>query len=306
MKRIVAAAAVIVAACSGAAPPSTTVVATTTILGDYVASIVAGCGELRVVALVPNGQDPHGYQPSARDRAVLAEALLVVANGLGLEAAMDPVLDATEADGTALLRIGPSVDPLTVGESSPTDASLGVDPHVWFDPLRMADGVGVVTDRLVELLPEEEACLRRAAAAYRAEIVDAHETIVELLSAIPPERRTLVTNHDSLRYFADRYGFRIAATVIPSATTRSEPSPAELAAVVETIRRTGTPAIFADTTAPTRLAEAVAAEVGRPVAVVPLFTGSLGPAGSGADGYPEMLVEDARRIAEALAASASQ
>ena len=120
------------------------------------------------------------------------------------------------------------------------------------------------------------------------------------LSAIPEGDRVLVTNHDALGYFAARYGFEIAGTVIPSGTTLAEPSSAELAALVEEIQQRGVQAIFAETTEPSTLADAIAAEAGEAVQVVELYTGSLGEAGTGADTLIGMLLTNAQRIAGAL------
>jgi zinc/manganese transport system substrate-binding protein len=117
---------------------------------------------------------------------------------------------------------------------------------------------------------------------------------------VPDERRILVTNHDSLGYFADRYGFEVVATVIPGGSTLGEPSSAELAELVALIGETGVPAIFAENVEPSTLAEAVAAEAGSGVAVVELYTDSLGEAGSGADTLIGMLLTNAERIAGAM------
>ena len=119
-------------------------------------------------------------------------------------------------------------------------------------------------------------------------------------SPIPPERRKLVTNHDALGYFADRYDYEVVATVIPGGSTLGEPSAADLSALVELIAEEGIPAIFAETTAPAALAEAVAAELGEGVEVRTLYTGSLGAPGSGADTYVGMMRTNAATIADAL------
>jgi len=110
----------------------------------------------------------------------------------------------------------------------------------------------------------------------------------------------MVTNHEAFGYFADRYGFEIIGVVIPGGSTLAEPSSADLGDLVEVMEQSGTGAIFAETTQPTSLAEAVAAELGGEVEVVELFTESLGRPGSGAETLQEMLVTNAGRISEAL------
>jgi zinc/manganese transport system substrate-binding protein len=129
---------------------------------------------------------------------------------------------------------------------------------------------------------------------------EADTEIVEILAAVGDDDRELVTNHDAFGYFADRYDFDVVGVVIPGGSTLADPSSAELAALVEVITETGARAIFAETTQPTRLAEAVAAEVGGDVQVVELYTGSLGEPDSDAGTLIEMLVTNAQRIADAL------
>ena len=122
-----------------------------------------------------------------------------------------------------------------------------------------------------------------------------------LLDEVPAECRQLITNHEAMGYFAERFDLEVIGTVIPGTSTAAEPSARDFAALAEAIRAAGVPAIFAESVQSTRLAESLAAEVGRDVAIVSLYTESLGEPGSGADSYPGMIVTDARLIADALA-----
>ena len=119
------------------------------------------------------------------------------------------------------------------------------------------------------------------------------------LSAVPGNRRTLVTNHEVFGYFADRYGFDVVGAVIPAGTTQAEPSAEQLDELAHTIEEQHVPAIFVETSSPTRLADALADEVGD-VDVVELFSESLGDEGSGGETYAAMMRTNARRIADAL------
>jgi zinc/manganese transport system substrate-binding protein len=110
----------------------------------------------------------------------------------------------------------------------------------------------------------------------------------------------MVTNHEAFGYFAARYGFEVIGVVIPGGSTLAEPSSAELAALVEIMESESVRVIFAETSQPTALAEAVAAELGGDVDVVELFTESLGPPGSGAETLSKMLLTNAERISAAL------
>ena len=174
----------------------------------------------------------------------------------------------------------------------------GEDPHFWMDPLRAAQAALLIAEELVGIAPSFPWMER--AEAYAASLEELDAEIRALLSPIPEENRKLVTNHDSLGYFAHRYGFDVIATVIPGGATLAEPSSADLAALVHTIEEEEVRAIFAETIEPAALAEAVAAEADSPLRVVVLYTGSLGGPGSGADTLIGMLRTNAVRIAEAL------
>lgn len=276
------------------------VVATTSIWGDVTSEVMGGDGIVDIV--VPLGADPHDYQPSPRQVASMEGADLVIANGLGLEEGLSDVLAAIAADGANILEVAENVEPIPFSEhddhADEADDQESLDPHVWFDPERVAAAARLIADQLAELDPSIDWQAR--AEAYANSLLETDQEITRILAPVPVEQRKLVTNHDALGYFAERYGFEVIGVVIPGGSTLAEPSSAELAHLVEIIERTGTPAIFAETTQPIRLADAVAAEVGGTVEVVELHTGSLGEADSGAASLIEMLLTNARRIADAL------
>ncbi|NNL47704.1 MAG: zinc ABC transporter substrate-binding protein [Acidimicrobiia bacterium] len=284
--------AVLLAAC-GNGPASSDelrVVATTGILGDVVGSMVEDDATLDV--LIPNGADPHDYRASAQQAASILTADLVVANGLLLEEGLLDLLAQAEADGVRVLQVGDSLDPIMRGQSEIPD------PHFWLDPMRMADAATLIASELITKSPDVD--WNQRASNYAAELQTAHQEITATLSTVPEDQRKLVTNHDALAYFASRYGFEIVGTVIPGGSGLADPSPAELTALVEIIRREDVKAIFTETTESSSLAQELADEFGGEVSVVELYTGSLGEPGSGADTLVGMLVSNATLIAEAL------
>ncbi len=271
------------------------VVATTTILGDVARNVVGDGATVEV--LIPLGADPHDYQASSQQVAAIQQADLVIANGLMLEEGLQDVLDSLTGDGANILELAPLLDPLPLS-GQPEDERREGDPHVWLDPLRMAQAARIIATELTAISGGSEWLAR--AESYSVELVSTDRQIEAMLSVVPAPRRKLVTNHDSLGYFAARYGFEIAGTVIPGGSTLAEPSSSELAALVGVIEREGVPAIFAETTNPSALAEAVAEELGTEVEVVDLYTGSLSEPGSGADTLISMLLTNAERIVKAL------
>lgn len=336
---LLAALAFVAAGCAGEQPASPageepaavddapTVVATTDVLADVVAQIAGDAAE--VTALIPPGIDPHRFAPSTRDATRLREADLVIANGLGLEGQLADTLAAAEEDGVAVLHLAEELDPLPAGghedeahegeahqdethdDAHEDDAQGGdghdhgeFDPHVWLDPLRMADAAGIVASRLAEIegeggLTDEEWTERGE--AYAAELRAVHEEISDIVAALPQERRQLVADHDSLRYFAERYGFDVVGTFLPGISTEAQPSTRAIADLAARIEEHGIPAVFVDSTGENeRLAQTLAAEVGGDVEVVPVYTGGLGEEGSGAETLVGMLRTNATRIVDAL------
>jgi zinc/manganese transport system substrate-binding protein len=284
--------AVLASACSASNDTADrlSVVTTTTILGDVVSNITVDDADVDV--LMPIGASPHEFVPSARQVAAIYEADLVVANGLGLEEGLHDVLETARADGVNVLEIAPRLDPLPFREGDQ------LDPHVWMDPVRMRAAAVAIADALFVI--DGNVAWNARAEAYAAELEATHHQIEAMLEEVPPDERILVTNHDSLGYFADRYRFSVIGTVIPGGGSLGDPSSAQLTELVDVIEREQVPAIFVETSEPRTLAVAVAAEVGTAVSVVELYTGSLAERGQAGDTLVGMLLVDAERIASAL------
>jgi zinc/manganese transport system substrate-binding protein len=301
------------------------VVVTTSILGDLVATLVGGQGTVEV--LIGPGVDPHTYAASAADAAAMRDADLVVANGLMLEEGLLSALESAVADGARVIEVAPGLDPIPFGagghdhdhgDDHDHDHDHGddhaegddhahdhgdLDPHFWFDPLRAAVAGELVAAELAAIRPEVDWADRAASLRADLEVLDAE--LVAAFATIPEARRKLVTNHDALGYLADRYGFEVVGTVIPGRSTSAETDPASFAALVDLLVAEGIDVVFAETTDGDTLARRLASEVvgrgGLEVEVVTLFTGSLGPPGSGAETYVGLLRTDAALIVAALA-----
>jgi zinc/manganese transport system substrate-binding protein len=268
------------------------VVATTGIWADIVSRVACG-GAFDVRTLLPTGTDAHAYEPSLRDRSVLDGAALVVANGLGLEERLDDTLDAVEDGGVPVFRVGDHVE--TLGGTD--DEHAGADPHVWFDPTRVSAALRALGQALVAA-GADSGRIDRCIATAQAELATLDSDVSDTLAAVPAARRVLVTNHDSLGYFADRYDLTVLGSILPSTSTLTEASPGQLEELGQAIEAAGVPAIFAESVSSTADADALADRLG--VDVVVLYTESLGEPGSGAETYPELMRFDATAIADAL------
>ena len=172
------------------------------------------------------------------------------------------------------------------------------DPHFWFDPIRVKIAVNEIAARLSVLDPESAGAYFANAAAYEKELDMLHEWTLTHVAMVPPERRLLITSHDSLSYFAKLYGFEVVGLVIPSLSTHVEPSAEHIAGLIETVHEHDVPAVFGETTVDQKIVEALARETG--AELVQLYSGSLGEEGSGADTYISMVRTNVERIVEAL------
>ncbi len=303
-----------------AGPP--TIVVTTSIWTDVVANVACE-GGIDVYTVIPAGGDPHGFEPSLADRQRMESAAVVVANGLLLEEGLEDTLQAVEDAGTPVFRIGQHVD--TIGYRSLADrhdeeqgdeehdgehddgdhadehdghGHDGHDPHVWFDPTRVSAVLAELGDQLVLHAGLDVGTVDACIDDYRAALERVDAEIAEMVSAVADERRRLVTGHDALGYFADRYGFEVVGTVIPVPSGMAATNPAGLEELAVLIEATDVPAIFVDTQHSDGDARAVAARVGE-VEVVTLLTGTLEDRGEAAT-YLGLLRVNAELITEAL------
>lgn len=300
------------------------VVATTSIIGDVVAQLVGD--EARLDVLMDPGVDPHQFQASAAQGRLVQEADLVVANGLGLEESLVDLIAAAEAEGVAVFRLTDHVEVIDFAlagghvhrddddhghdgahddDGRDREGGEGVeddhgteDPHVWQDPVRVSEAVLALGQHLGDLEPTGGWPER--AEAYADELQRLHDDIEGVLGQIPDDQRKLITSHDSLGYLADRYDLDVIGAIIPGGATLGDPSGRQFQQLAQLIEREQVHAIFAEVTQPTRLAEALAREVGRDIAVVVLFTDALGADDSGAETYVTMMRTNAQRIADAL------
>jgi zinc/manganese transport system substrate-binding protein len=262
------------AACSGAGGSEgdggAQIVVTTGILGDVVEQMVGDAADVEVV--MPPDADPHDFAPSARQAAAMRSADALVVNGLGFEEGLTDTIEAAEDDGVTVITATDAIEPLAVDGRE--------DPHVFTDPARLRVAAEHLADELVSEVPAlDTAAVDDRVDAYLASLEELDAQVEQILDAVPPERRVLVTNHDVFGYFADRYGFEVLGAIVPGGSTLAEPSAADLDALADAIRARGVPAIFAETSAPARLAEALAAE-GTDVEVVELYSESLGEPGA--------------------------
>jgi zinc/manganese transport system substrate-binding protein len=267
----------LLAACGGGdeAGGGPQVVVTTTVLGSIVKDLVGDTADVHV--LMPNGADPHEFQPSAKDAERLANADLVVENGLKLEEGLQDALGQARDDGTRIFTATDHVKLRAFGADEADEiAEHGPnDPHIWTDPLAMRDVVHALVPELRSALGIDVAT-RGVRLEARLEALNAG--IAAEVATLPADRRKLVTGHESLGYFAHRYGFRLVGAVLPSLSSQAQVSSGELATLKDQVRAEGVPVIFNEIGTPPDVAQAVADETG--ARVVDLATHNLPDDGS--------------------------
>lgn len=271
------------------------IVVTTNILGDVVASTVGDTA--RVTTLMRPDADPHSFEISAREAAMMRDADLLVSNGLGLEEGLQRHLDKAAEAGVETYVAGDQIDVLDYADG---DSAGTPDPHFWTDPARMREVVDGLEAAAKDVDGVDDQAVEQAAAAYRTELEGLDQEMTDSFASIPEQRRSLVTNHHVFGYLADRFGFRVVGAVIPGGTTLAAPSAADLRDLTETIEQAGVQTIFAESSQPDRLIQVLADEAGVDVGVSELFTESLTEKGQGADTYLTMMRANTERITSGL------
>ncbi|MFE7223276.1 zinc ABC transporter substrate-binding protein AztC [Nocardioides sp. NPDC057577] len=299
MRRLIGIVAVAMAltGCAGTADDDDRphIVVTTNILGDVVASTVGDAA--RVTTLMRPNADPHSFEISAREAAMMREADLIVSNGLGLEEGLQRHLDRAADAGVETYVAGEQIDVLDYSDG---EAEGAPDPHFWTDPARMLDVVDGLEAAVTDIDGIDEPAVERAAAAYKIELESLDREMTDSFASIPQAHRSLVTNHHVFGYLADRFGFRVVGAVIPGGTTLAAPSAADLRDLTEAIEQAGVRTIFAESSQPDRLIQVLADEAGVDVEVSELFTESLTEKGQGADTYLTMMRANTERITSGL------
>lgn len=276
------------------------IVVTHSVLGAVVSEVAGEAAE--VVVLVPNGIDPHDWEPSAKDIETVNNADLVVANGLHLEARLEEVLDNASSSG---VRVFEATDHVTIlefadltkeeaGEHSDEEKSgdehAEGDPHFWTDAAAMAQVVEALGDQLFDLGID----IGDRAGMTAERLVTLDNDLRQEAESLTSEQRVLVTGHESMGYFANRYDFTLIGAVIPSLTTQSEVSAGAIASLKEQVTEAGVNVIFNELGTPAKTVEAIAAETG--AKVVEISTHVLPE-----DGQYETFMRDLMRaIVEAL------
>ncbi len=280
------------------------VVAANALLQDLTQQI--GGADLTVSSLIGAGVDAHSYQPSPADVQRLAQAQVVVINGLGYEGWFGPLL--TQSGSTARVIIASAgVAPIVLqtdahhhhdhdGDDEDEHAG-GFDPHAFHSLLEGMTYVDAIAHGLGVADPVQAAAYTARAEAVKKNLAATQTWAEALLATIPLQRRTIITSHQALGYFARDYGFTVIG--VGSALEDRQASAQELAAVIRTVQTQGLPVVFSEYGKPSALLDQVAAETGARVAG-PLYLDGPGAATTGAATYETMFRANVQTIVDGL------
>jgi len=271
-------AALVISACSASETQAPSVAVTIFPLYDIVRRVAGD--RLRVHLVLPPGHDHHSFDPRPQDVAGLAQSGLVFGVGLGLDDWVQGLASRAGAGAATVFEVGPLLDPILM------DDGKTVDPHFWLDPVRMQQAVDVIVGALSNLDAEEAPLYRQRGEEVKQSLHELHREIARRAGGWT--RRSIVTFHNSMQYFASRYGLEVVAVVEP--VPGQEPTPKHLAEVVAILKTTGA-SLLSEPQLDPRPAKVLAAEAGVPVLEVDPQGGS-----PSTDSYEKLM----RQIADVL------
>lgn len=311
---LVVAAAFAVAGCgddaSSTSDAQVTAIATTTQVGDFARAV--GGDRIDVRQLLKPNSDPHGYEPRPSDAAAVVEADVVLRSGGELDEWLDDLIENAGGDAP-VVELSESVEAIEgdphahEGEEHAEEEhdreEHSDDPHWWQDPRNAVRAVAAIEAALAKADPQGRARYRENASAYTRRLRRLDRGVAACIERIPPGKRRLVTTHDALGYYADRYGIEVVGAVIPSLSTAAQPSAGDTEELVDQIERQDVEAIFPESSVDPKLERAIARETGAQVGR-PLWADTLGPEGSDGETYVESIASNTAALVDGLTGGA--
>lgn len=260
---------------------------------------VAG-DKTKTVGIIPEGINSHTFEPVPSDSKLLHDADLVILNGLDLETPTLNLARANLKSGAVIFSLGDK----TIAQSDYIyDFSFPREkghpnPHLWLNPQYAMRYAELIRDELIRGDPENKAVYEQNGARFLDQLKALDQAIRQDSQTIPPENRRLLTYHDSWPYFARRYGFQVIGAAQPS--DFSDPSPREVARLIDQIRKEKVPAVFGSEVFPSPVLEQIARE-GKSRYIDKLRDDELpGNPGDVQHSYIGMMVENLSLMFEAL------
>lgn len=271
------------------------VVASFSVLGDLAQQV--GGARISVHTLVGPDADAHVFQPTPADAKTIAQANVVIVNGLGFEGWINRLVKSSGYRG-AVVVASKGVKAIKSTEEGHHDHGDDLDPHAWQDLSNVLRYVDNIAQALIAADPAGESTYVANANRYKQEISTLDGELKSALKAIPAARRKVVTTHDAFGYFARAYGVAFLSPV--GINTEAEASAADIARLIKQIRREKIPAVFMENISDPRLIERIRQESGARIGGE-LFSDALSPADGPAPTYLDMMRQNAKALTAALA-----
>jgi zinc/manganese transport system substrate-binding protein len=262
------------------------VVASFSILGDFVRTI--GGDRVDVTTLVGPDSDAHVYEPTPADAKKIADAKLVIVNGLGLEGWLPRLVKSAGGRATFVTATS-GIAPLKLGSAA--------DPHAWQSVVNAKTYVANIRDALVAADPADAGAFRANAESYLARLDALDREVRETVAKIPVSHRKVISTHRAFGYFAAAYGVEFIAPL--GVSTESEPSARDIAGIITQIKSAKIPAIFLENISDPRLIERISAETGARIGGT-LYSDSLTGEKGKAPTYIEMVRHNIKALTSAL------
>jgi zinc/manganese transport system substrate-binding protein len=262
------------------------VVASFSILADFVRNV--GADQVNLITLVGADSDVHVYTPAPGDAKRIADAKLVIVNGLGLEGWLPRLVQSSGSKAT-VVTASAGITPLKLGSSA--------DPHAWQSVPNAKIYVTDIADALAAADPEHAEVFRARARAYLEQLDTLDREVRDAVAKIPADRRKVISTHDAFGYFAAEYGIQFIAPL--GVSTETEPSARDIAAIIGQIKAQRIPAVFLENISDDRLIRRIAAETGARVGGTLIsdgLTGEKGPAPT----YIDMVRHNIKALTSAL------
>jgi ABC-type Zn uptake system ZnuABC Zn-binding protein ZnuA len=300
------AAVILMAACSaatGTPAPSDgriRVLATTTVFADLARN--AGGGAVVVDSLVPRGADPHTFAPRPSDLRKVADADVIIMNGLGVDDWLTPLLASAKRADTSVVVLGTDLpgatylaSGATAGPGGAAPATGAVNPHLWLNVAYAEEYVRRISAALKAARPSDAQAIDASTTAYVAQLQALDASIRSRIAAIPVANRRIVSFHDAFPYYAAAYGLEIVGVAVEA--PGQDPSASQVATLIDAIRANGVKAVFSEAQFNPKVIDQIAQEAGAKV-VATLYNDSLGD--PPVDTYVGMMQWDTDQVVGAL------
>jgi ABC-type Zn uptake system ZnuABC Zn-binding protein ZnuA len=221
-----------------------------------------GGDDVEITGIVPEGTNSHTFEPAPSDAAAFADADIVFINGLHLEEPTRELAEANVPEGTPIIELGTRTIPPDqyIYDFSFPKSGGDPNPHLWTDPVYAGEYAKIVADELSKIDPANASTYEANDEAFQARIDELDRLVRQVTETVPPQNRVLLTYHDSFPYFAREYGWKIIGAIQPS--DFSDPTPQEVANLIDQIRAEHVPAIFGSEVFPSPVLQQIADETG--------------------------------------------